>query len=456
MTDGAGERGAAPDIRWRVRWGRVREWLEFDCQPARWGVAWAGVAIGAALWFVDRLKAIAVLTKIHRADFAALPSAIVERVLRDRPGGSGTDYRPHRLSGEWQRYLEGIRASPLGTERAEDPERLLGLRILALKSPGPRERGVLVLDYAYVFPAFLKYFDVQRVMDEYYIVLEPSWTGYANLDLLAFSQFRSPVFIQSAEPRDAAFLTNIGSNLLPVPIAANWWVDHRVFRPLGLEKDIDLIMVASWAPFKRHERIFAALAALRRRGHVLRTMLVGYRNLRSAPDVDALARYHGVRDQVEIVEGLTPEQVNVQYNRARANILWSRREGCNRAIIEGMFADVPCIVREGFNYGYHYEYTNPQTAVYATERSLPDTLLEVCSGTGQFRPREWVANRMTCQHAAGILNAHIRRVAEAAGEAWTNDIAVKHSELGSSRHWNPDDAARFQPDYRRLAQLIRR
>ena len=72
----------------------------------------------------------------------------------------------------------------------------------ALKSPGPRERGVLVLDYAYVFPAFLKYFDVQRVMDEYYIVLEPSWTGYANLDLLAFSRFKSPVFIQAAEPRD--------------------------------------------------------------------------------------------------------------------------------------------------------------------------------------------------------------------------------------------------------------
>jgi hypothetical protein len=63
---------------------------------------------------------------------------------------------------------------------------------------------------------------------------------------------------------------------------------------------------------------------------------------------------------------------------------------------------------------------------------------------------------MTCQHAAAVLNTHIRQVAVASGESWTEDIVVKHSELGSSRHWNEEDARRFQADYRRLAELIRK
>lgn len=440
----------------RIIQSRFREWLEYDCGPARWLVGWAGIAVGWGAWFVDRLQSLSILTKIHRANMGALSSRLVEARLTDRPAGEETFYRPHRLSAEWHRYLDHIRATPLATRRAEDPERLLGLRILCLKSPAERERGVLVLDYAYVFPAFLKHFHVQRVMDQYYVVLEPSWVGYANLDLLAYSQFNTPVFVEAAEPRDARFLSEMRSNLLPVPIGGNWWVDHRVFTPLGLNKDVDLIMVSAWASYKRHERVFAALAALKRRGKVMRTVLVGYDGDLTAQDIISLATYHGVRDQVEIFEGLTPEQVNYQYNRSRANLLWSRREGFNRAIIEGMFADVPCILREGHNYGHRYAYTNAQTAKYADEDSLADVIVEVCEGVDGFRPREWVMSHMTCQRAASILNAHIREVAIASGDAWTEDIVVKHSELGSSRHWNEEDATRFQADYRRLAALIRR
>lgn len=57
-----------------------------------------------------------------------------------------------------------------------------------------------------------------------------------------------------------------------MPIGGNWWVDHRVFRPFGLTKDVDLIMVSAFGSYQRHERVFAALATLKRRGKSIRTV----------------------------------------------------------------------------------------------------------------------------------------------------------------------------------------
>ena len=63
--------------------------------------------------------------------------------------------------------------------------------------------------------------------------------------------------MEAYEPRDARVIHQVGGNLVVVPLSTNWWVDHRIFRPLGNPKDIDLVMVASWASFKRHAQFFA-------------------------------------------------------------------------------------------------------------------------------------------------------------------------------------------------------
>src|SRR5262249_31486334 len=150
--------------------------------------------------------------------------------------------------------------------------------------------------------------------------------------------------------------------LIPVPVSANWWVDHRVFQPLpDVSKDADAIMVASWARFKRHERFFAVLSRLRKRGDKLRVILIGYCNDCTGNDIFRLAPYRGVADQIEMHERVAPEEVNRHLNRAKVNVIWSRREGVNRAVIEGFFAGTPGILRAGFNFGYPYPFINPQT-----------------------------------------------------------------------------------------------
>jgi glycosyltransferase involved in cell wall biosynthesis len=337
-----------------------------------------------------------------------------------------------------------------------DPPRMLRAIAIVLKSPGTNEKGVLNLNYSHFFPLFARLYDVERVAERYHIVLEPSWSGYCNPDVLCYTRYRFPVFVQAYEPRDREFIDRLDSNLVSVPVSANWWVDHEMFRPQpGVEKDIDVVMIASWARFKRHHRFFAALRKLRSTGPAPRVVLIGYPIDLTRDDILELARYYGVGDLVEAREWVPPAEVAQVLARSKVNVIWSRREGVNRAIIEGMFAGVPCILREGFNYGYHYPYINDQTGCFATEAELPATLRRMIDHHREYSPREWVMQNMSCIRAAQILGDVIRKTAEAAGETWTRDLVPKVNRLHDMDYLNEEDRERFADDYAFLRSAIR-
>lgn len=265
------------------------------------------------------------------------------------------------------------------------------------------------------------------------------------------------MFVESGEPRDTRFLERLGANLVPLPVAGNWWVDHRIFRPLpGVAKDADVMMIACWGDYKRHARVFAALRGLRRAGSRLKLVLAGYPAAgRTRDDVCRQARYYGVRDQVEFHERLSAEEVNYQLNRCKVNLLWSRREGFNRSVIEGMFADVPCVMREGFNYGHKYPYINAHTGRYSTERGLPATLLWMVENYRTFSPRAWVMGHMSCERGTELMEKAIRKVVIEAGAAWTRGLALKASHLDGVCYWDEGDRAAFREDYAFLSSLVR-
>jgi glycosyltransferase involved in cell wall biosynthesis len=430
----------------------LREWLEFDSTLYRVLSAWVLLAAGLVLLAARaRLRALLLLTKLHRAAFSRRASRIVERVVRSEGAKAG----PTGTPSVYQRHIECTSCTSATIKFFRDPRKLLGTRVLVLKSPAPQERGVLLLDYNYIFPLFAKLFDVRAIARRYHVVLEPSWSGFCNLDILSFSLFDS-VFVQASEPRDAEALRRTAPNLATVPISMNWWIDSRVLRPLpDRTKNVGIITLSSWANFKRHRRLFAALNVLRRRGEKPRAILVGYPVDRALEDIARLARYYGVLDQLEFHEGIDAEQVNRHLNRARVNVVWSRREGVNRAVIEGLHAGTPCILREGFNYGYHYDFINDQTGCYAAEAELPDRLMDMIERYREYAPRDWVMQNMSCQRATELLGATIREAATARGERWTRDLAVKVAGLKAMSYWDPNDAARFRDDYEFLTSTIR-
>jgi len=339
----------------------------------------------------------------------------------------------------------------------ETPEKLLKGSALVIKSPGPNERGVLYLYYTYLYPLFLRFFDVEGLKQRYHIVVEPSWAGHCDLNILCLTTVKSPVFVGALEPHDTNFLSNLGTNIEPVEIAGNSWIDQELFKPLpDTKKDYDLISIAAWSHYKRHWALFRALRTLKARGLRPKVLLVGYPVELTAQDIYDQACAYGVADLLEFHEKITPKEVNEFLNRSKVNILWSRREGTPRAIIESMAAGVPCIVRKGFNYGYHYPYVNEQSGQFSDERSLPDTIERLLKAHASMEPRPSVIPRMTPRESTRRLNNSIRATATKLGEQWTRDIAVRGGNIDGLAYLDAEDRDRFQADYETLKSLLKR
>lgn len=438
----------------RLWLARFREHLQFDSRTTGFAAAWVAVAAAFGFSLAGRnRRALDFLTWAHRSGRSSSARRLTERVLaapmvNDRPSVN------RRVAAAYDEYLTSITS---GAGHLH-PSNLIGSRLIVLKSPAERERGVIVIDYTYVFPLFARFCDLAALGKRYYIVLEPSWVGYCTPEILVYSRIGEPVFVQTNEPPDATFLKRISPNLIQVPIVSNWWIDHRVMRPVpGIARDIDVAMVAGWARFKRHDRFFAALARLRRNGIRLKVLLIGYPvdGSMTKDDLYLLAKYFGISDQLEIHEHLQPAQVARQLNRSKIHVLWSRREGSNKAIIEAMLAGVPGILREGYNYGYHYPYINPQTGRFASEDTLPATMISMIEHLDDFAPRAWIMEHMTPRIATSILGDRIRKVALQRGEAWTSDLVVKTKSLNNMSYWDPDDASRFASDYAYIRSIMR-
>jgi glycosyltransferase involved in cell wall biosynthesis len=434
--------------RWRV-WiliTKTREYVLFDSWLYRKTAAAAGLAAGFLLLLLRRGRpALRVLSAVHRAGYMTPADRAVESALRRAFSGSRA-YVP--LARAIHAHVQDTSAAP--PRLSANPSSLLGPLAMVLRSPRAGRKGVILLQYNYVFPLFAKAFRLDHIAQQYHIVLEPSWSGYCTGDVLSYAG-AGRVYVQAYEPRDRQFVEALDVGFQVVPTSTNWWVDHRTFVPLPhVRKDVDLIMVAGWGGYKRHSAFFEGLARLRRLHPRVRVVLVGYGLGMSSADIVALAEVYGVADTLELFEHLSQQDVNVQLNRGRVNVIWSRKEGVNRAIVEGMFAGLPCIVREGFNYGHPYAYVNESTGAFAAEHDFPRVALEMIEKADRMRPREWVLENMSCQRATRILQLAID-----GEDGEPGDLAVKTNGLYGMHYWNDADATRFAGDYEFLrSQLV--
>lgn len=337
-----------------------------------------------------------------------------------------------------------------------DPSEMLDGIITVLKAPVVEEKGALLIKYSYYFPLFIKYFDVEAVAQHYNIILEPSWAGFCEENILIFTQYNFPIYIQVYEVRDKTFIEQLQSNLTPINVGPSWFIDHTRFvtNAAHEERDIDIIIVAAWAKYKRHEAFFQALArhkdaTAHRKFNIV---CVGYPGDLTQDDIKRFAHAAGLGDQVTIYEWITPEEVSALQQRSKVNLLWSKFEGNNRAIIEGMFCDTPVILREGHNYGEKYDFINPQTGHFANETNLYQTLLAMLDNRADYHPRQYVLENRNCIRATEIMSQCIKANELQKKRPWTQELTVKVNNLHGMSYLEPaskavmdcyDDLTRF-------------
>jgi hypothetical protein len=374
-------------------------------------VGW-GLAVAAALPIGSPASRRArLLTACRRARSRTL-RAVVRRQLQPLTSGPGAEvWREHRIG--WGRYR--------GDFGEIDRERDLTTS-LVLKAPGPDgEKGVLYCSFEYNWMRLLANHDARAVLADYFLVGSSSWSPPDFVPAAAFSGLsEDPLFICISNLTDMEALAVARPVVEPVPILAGDWVDPDAYvpGPHG-ERTIDLLMVAHWAPFKRHWLLWTALRRMRRD---LRVVLVG-RELPGRTTADLLdeARAFGVKQELETVLNVPFERVAELQCDARASAVFSAREGSCVAVAESLFAGAPVAMIRGAHVG-STAYINPQTGIMLSPGRIASELERFLEESGTYEPRTWALRNIGCHRASQRLNAVLRDHSLRTGRPWTRDI----------------------------------
>ncbi|MDP5029606.1 MAG: glycosyltransferase [Paraglaciecola sp.] len=338
----------------------------------------------------------------------------------------------------------------------ERPQEMLNGIITVLKNPSDIEKGALIINYSYYFPLFIRFFDVEKIAESFNIILEPSWAGFCEENILSYSLINAPIFLQVYEKRDKRFIERLDSNIIPVEVGPSWFINHNNFvPPTSGKRDIDILMVAAWAKFKRHNAFFKALIPLISDKPDLKIVLVGYPVDMSKEQILQLANLHGIADNIEIYEWITPQEVSELQKRAKVNVLWSKFEGNNRAIIEGMFCDTPVIMRKGHNYGEHYSFINGQTGYFADEQNFKDIYQKISLNIDKMSPRNYVMDNRNCIIGTAIMSDAIKKYEVNNQRPWTSDLAVKVNDLHGMAYL-VSQSEHYQASYSLIASLLKK
>ena len=310
----------------------------------------------------------------------------------------------------------------------EDDLAMTARRSIVLKKPsadcGRIEKGVLLITFTESFPYFNMHIDCAEILKFFYVVLEPSWAGYCNPNILFWMKYAAhPIVVQATEQQDHAFLRSLRSNLIPVDFGASDWVDHRIFHPLpGTKKEFDAVYVCTYKPIKRHHVLFKAIRAIADPSYRLALACVSWGGKRA--EMEQLIDHYRIRRNVTLLENCPPGRVNELLNRSKVNVLLSVKEGSNRSIFEGLFAGVPCIVLKN-NIGVNKKYIHARTGELIDEERLPATLLSFRERWQQYDPREWAIENISPLETTKKLSLVLQNVARERNEPWTRDLVPK-------------------------------
>lgn len=330
--------------------------------------------------------------------------------------------------------LPEVAAPPVDEGRRPSIEATFGGRLMVLKKPLAEEKGVLLVKFSELFKRMLHEFDMKALLDDYHLVLEPSWSGYFRPDILAFTQFDEPIFVLAAECDDFRLLETLGSNLVPVPLGPCDWVDPRVAAPhLDQPKRFDIVMNSHWGSLKRHYVLFEALGRM----PDLTAVLIGGNWAGGTPgDIEALARHYGVRDRLSMHQGIPFSEVMELTCQARMAVLLSLKEGSNRALAESMFCDVPVLLLDEHVGGIRKNVV-PETGEIVPQRRLKEGIRHILANAEEYSPRAWAVRNISCVRSTEILDEVIRTHALELGQPWTRDLLVR-SNSPEPRYYEPE------------------
>ncbi len=181
-----------------------------------------------------------------------------------------------------------------------DADRRLARAALLKPFLGEREKGVVFISFESEWLKLLRHGQARAVAERYALVLAPSGSPH-NLTSYVFPRaFPGTLFTLISQAEEKELFPRISPKYHVVPLYASSWVNPDLIRPRPRrERDIDLVMVANFAKFKRHYALFKALRTMPDR---LRILVIGQdQDARTVETILKTARCYGVADRFALV-----------------------------------------------------------------------------------------------------------------------------------------------------------
>jgi len=328
--------------------------------------------------------------------------------------------------------------------------------IIILKSATTDEKGVILLKYSQTFEAFLYFFDVPKLAENYYFVLEPCWAGYHITNILMWlsPKLKNNVLVQCYTREDFEFISTLKPFLVPIKLGPADWVNAENFRPNPNENKVyDLIMVANWALIKHHKLLFKALKKIQ--GRKLNICLIGYAwGGRTSQDIlDEAKIINNTSVNIDIKENLSHRDVVKYLNKSKVFVFLTRKEGDNKALVEAMFTNVPVIVYKE-TIGGASSRVNEQTGILSSFEELDSNINYMLDNYKSFSPREWAQRNTGSENATALVNNVLKGISLKKGESYATGIVEKINSPNlaykDSTHYK-----KFEADYDYLSKARR-
>lgn len=256
-------------------------------------------------------------------------------------------------------------------------------------------KGILIITFTYIFSYYLKNINIKSLTKHFNVVLEPSWSGYFDPDILSWATRTSePVFVEATEILDRITLNALTNNLIPLSFGSSDWVDYTSFHSKDITKQYDSLYVANTNPIKRVIRYMQAIKNICSKDPNYKGCLVCASWGGNEDIIRSLPNYFGIENNIELLFSLNKEELNKIINLSKVNILLSYKEGSNRSLFESMFVNIPviCIAE---NIGVNKSYINEHTGLLIPDCFLEDGLQYMKKNWFKYSPKNWALQNIS-------------------------------------------------------------
>ncbi len=314
------------------------------------------------------------------------------------------------------------------------------------------EKGVLLISFEKELEKVVADPKLLRLIEtRFQILFLPSWTGLFSPALLALAAHATQDFyVLPVHGNERQLVKLLGPLAHPLPFNAASWVNKDFYQTPGLSRDIDCLMVANFASFKRHWLLFKALQGL---PDSVSAVCVGVPlGSRTRASLEAEAAQYGVRHRIEIIENPPQELLREYFQRAKVFCAMSYREGSFIAVAEALVSGTPVVMFKNAHIGTRELIDDRTGALVGSVRELRKKILRFLKEDRHDEVRKVAAERVDARANCRFLNELLKEDALKRGEPWTRDIEAFYSMRLSFYYFSPDAHNRLADDYDFLSQ----